>query len=115
MPVKQYKSHRKKGDYPGRTHLNSRENMESFVGYFVREANVRFLGAQCAYVRRIPVMDQPVATLGSVSASVSAPVVVPTALIAEHFASLPDPQINRTRRHLLADVLVIALCAVIAG
>ncbi len=35
--------------------------------------------------------------------------------IAEHFADLPDPRIERTRLHNLIDILTIALCAVIAG
>jgi predicted transposase YbfD/YdcC len=33
----------------------------------------------------------------------------------EHFAELPDPRINRTKLHLLSDILVIALCAVLCG
>lgn len=37
------------------------------------------------------------------------------ASIMEHFADLPDPRINRTKLHLLSDILVIALCAVICG
>ncbi len=35
--------------------------------------------------------------------------------IARHFADLPDPRIDRTKKHALGDILVIALCAVIAG
>ena len=35
--------------------------------------------------------------------------------IAGYFADLPDPRIDRTRKHGLTDLLVIALCAVIAG
>lgn len=35
--------------------------------------------------------------------------------IARYFADLPDPRIDRTRKHALGDILVIALCAVIAG
>ena len=35
--------------------------------------------------------------------------------IRQHFARLPDPRINRRKRHLLSDVLVIAICAVICG
>jgi predicted transposase YbfD/YdcC len=31
------------------------------------------------------------------------------------FADVPDPRIDRTKRHKLVDILVIALCAVIAG
>lgn len=37
------------------------------------------------------------------------------ASIMEHFSDLPDPRINRRKRHLLSDVLVIALCAVVSG
>src|SRR5947209_20143933 len=35
--------------------------------------------------------------------------------IARLFADLPDPRVNRTRRHRLDDILAIALCAVICG
>ncbi len=35
--------------------------------------------------------------------------------IARHFADLPDPRVDRTKKHSLADILVIALCAVVAG
>jgi predicted transposase YbfD/YdcC len=35
--------------------------------------------------------------------------------IARHFAGLPDPRVNRTRKHRLDDILVVALCAVICG
>jgi predicted transposase YbfD/YdcC len=36
-------------------------------------------------------------------------------LILEHFGELKDPRVARTRRHSLSNVLVMALCAVIAG
>lgn len=39
---------------------------------------------------------------------------VPTS-IAFHFAAVEDPRIERTKRHLLSDVLTIALCAVLCG
>ena len=35
--------------------------------------------------------------------------------IARHFADLPDPRVDRTRKHALGDILVIALCATLAG
>jgi predicted transposase YbfD/YdcC len=35
--------------------------------------------------------------------------------IARYFADLPDPRIDRTKKHALSDILVIALCAVICG
>ena len=35
--------------------------------------------------------------------------------IAWYFADLPDPRVERTKKHALGDILVIALCAVIAG
>jgi predicted transposase YbfD/YdcC len=38
----------------------------------------------------------------------------PTSLTA-HFASVDDPRIERTKRHELMDILVIAICAVICG
>lgn len=39
----------------------------------------------------------------------------PSGLIAKHFANLEDPRIDRTKRHSLLDILVIAICAVICG
>ena len=35
--------------------------------------------------------------------------------LREHFASLPDPRVERTKRHDLLDIITIALCAVICG
>jgi hypothetical protein len=35
--------------------------------------------------------------------------------IRRHFARLRDPRLNRRKRHQLMDLLVIALCAVVAG
>jgi predicted transposase YbfD/YdcC len=39
----------------------------------------------------------------------------PDVSITRYFASLPDPRIDRTKKHNLVDILAIALCAVIAG
>jgi len=39
--------------------------------------------------------------------------VIPT--IEQHFGDLTDPRIDRTKLHKLLDILVIAICAVIAG
>lgn len=33
----------------------------------------------------------------------------------DHFADLPDPRLDRTKKHSLGDILVLALCAVIGG
>jgi len=35
--------------------------------------------------------------------------------LVEHFAGLDDPRCNGKIEHLLIDILVIAVCAVIAG
>src|SRR5687767_11304379 len=35
--------------------------------------------------------------------------------IADAFADLPDPRLDRNKLHPLADILAIALCAVIGG
>ncbi len=35
--------------------------------------------------------------------------------ISTHFAALPDPRVDRTKRHRLLDILTMALCAVICG
>ena len=37
------------------------------------------------------------------------------ALIVEHFGTLEDPRIARTRKHNLLDILVIALCTLLTG
>jgi predicted transposase YbfD/YdcC len=38
-----------------------------------------------------------------------------TVALLEHFATLPDPRIERHRWHKLGDILVIAVCAVLCG
>ena len=35
--------------------------------------------------------------------------------LARHFAELPDPRLDRTKKHHLSDILIITLCATIAG
>ena len=35
--------------------------------------------------------------------------------IVEHFASMSDPRMDRTKQHLLQDIITIAICAVICG
>ena len=35
--------------------------------------------------------------------------------ITDHFANLKDPRVERTRQHELIDIVVIAICAVIAN
>jgi hypothetical protein len=35
--------------------------------------------------------------------------------LIDHFALLPDPRIERTKRHLLLDIVVMAVWAVICG
>src|SRR4051812_25204467 len=35
--------------------------------------------------------------------------------IARYFAGLPDPRIDRTKKHSLGDILAITLCAVVCG
>ena len=42
-------------------------------------------------------------------------VTVPLRSIVKHFESLPDPRHTRNRRHLLADVITIAVCGVMVG
>src|SRR6516225_11044079 len=39
----------------------------------------------------------------------------PPIAFADYFADLPDPRLDRTKKHVLGDILVIAVCAVIAG
>ncbi len=43
------------------------------------------------------------------------PVTVRLSSIVKHFESLPDPRHQRNRRHLLVDVITIAVCGVIVG
>lgn len=40
---------------------------------------------------------------------------MPTASILEHFAEIPDPRVNRQKRHQLEDIFFITICAVICG
>ena len=35
--------------------------------------------------------------------------------IVKHFEPLPDPRHTRNRRHLLGDIIAIAVCGVIVG
>src|ERR671928_813408 len=39
----------------------------------------------------------------------------PSLTLTEHFAALDDPRVERTKLHPLLDIVVIAICAVIAG
>ena len=39
----------------------------------------------------------------------------PPTSISTHFATLTDPRVDRTKEHLLVDIVTIALCAVICG
>jgi predicted transposase YbfD/YdcC len=39
----------------------------------------------------------------------------PGSTITQHFATLPDPRVERTKEHHLLDILTIALCAIICG
>ena len=39
----------------------------------------------------------------------------PGASLRAHFAALPDPRVERTKRHRLLDVVTIAVCAVLCG
>ncbi len=39
----------------------------------------------------------------------------PKITIADHFAVIEDPRIDRTKRHKLIDIMTIAICAVICG
>jgi predicted transposase YbfD/YdcC len=40
---------------------------------------------------------------------------LPGSPLADHFAALTDPRSDHTKRHLLLDILTIALCAIISG
>lgn len=35
--------------------------------------------------------------------------------LSSYFDEVPDPRVNRTKRHLLKDILVIAILSTIAG
>ena len=37
------------------------------------------------------------------------------ASLLSHFAELTEPRVERTREHLLSDILALAICAVIGG
>jgi len=36
-------------------------------------------------------------------------------LFIEYFSIIPDPRVDRAKRHLLVDIIAIAICAVISG
>ncbi len=40
---------------------------------------------------------------------------VPGRGLRDHFADLPDPRVERTKRHRLRDIVIIAVCAVVCG
>jgi len=42
-------------------------------------------------------------------------IVSTTPVILSHFEALTDPRMERTKRHLLIDMVAIALCAAICG
>ena len=42
-------------------------------------------------------------------------IVSTTPVILTHFDDLTDPRMERTKRHLLIDMVAIALCAAICG
>lgn len=35
--------------------------------------------------------------------------------LADHFEDLPDPRLNRNKEHALLDILVLGMCALLAG
>lgn len=39
----------------------------------------------------------------------------PFLVVVHHFASVPDPRMDRTQRHSLVSILLVALCAVLSG
>lgn len=39
----------------------------------------------------------------------------PLADLREHFGTIDDPRVDRTKRHALLDIIVIAICAVVCG
>ena len=41
--------------------------------------------------------------------------VTVNASIVEHFRTLEDPRMERTKKHLLLDILVIAVCTLLSG
>lgn len=41
--------------------------------------------------------------------------IKPYITISDHFTNLPDPRVERTKQHLLIDIITIAICAVICG
>ena len=40
---------------------------------------------------------------------------IPTSTIIEHFDALEDPRVERTKLHLLIDIVTLTICAVICG
>ena len=47
--------------------------------------------------------------------STDEPCATALAQLRARFAAVPDPRVERTREHLLLDIIVITICAVICG
>jgi predicted transposase YbfD/YdcC len=60
-------------------------------------------GEKGCYNVAIPLLRRLVMTAG------------PALRLVDHFAELTDPRVERTRRHEAADILAIAVCAIISG
>lgn len=39
----------------------------------------------------------------------------PVKSLSEHFETVEDPRVERTKQHQLIDIIIIAICAVICG
>ena len=39
----------------------------------------------------------------------------PAQSITKHFGTIPDPRTGNAKRHLLLDIIVIAICAAVCG
>jgi hypothetical protein len=39
----------------------------------------------------------------------------PLSTIEQHFSEIEDPRVERSKRHLLIDIITLTLCAVIGG
>lgn len=60
-------------------------------------------------------METPTTPTTPTTTTTPTPTPTPTTTIMEHFRKIKDPRVERTKRHQLIEMIIIAICAVISG